>query len=92
MTERTNPLINRAFASSALPPFVTVDGQQVPTDIVSYCAWLNSREHRGGSWIVAEDKDAHGNVTNRRLEWRELTGSLDWMREKGLLPKIGRAE
>jgi hypothetical protein len=84
MTER-NPLMNRPRSTSSAPPFVTVYDQQVPTGIYDYCAWLNAKEHRRGIWAVI------GEEGKRTVEWREEVASDDWLRERGLAPKIGRA-
>ena len=84
MTEH-NPLMNRPRSISSAPAFVTVKDQQVPTDIFAYCSWLNSKEHRRGIWAVV------GNEGSRTVEWREEVASDGWLREHGLVPKIGRA-
>lgn len=87
MTERrTNRLIHVADAGgNRAPPFITVNEEQVPTEIYAYCAWLNGKERRRGTWTVV-------NVEGRKtVEWREEVASEDWLRERGLLPKIGRA-
>jgi len=87
----TNPLRRQPATNSNTPAYVMVNDQQVPTDIVEYCAWLNAKERRNGVWIVVEEKDDRGDPLPRRLDWKEQTGSTDWLREKGLLPRIGRA-
>jgi hypothetical protein len=94
MTEpRTNRLLGAASAfRGKCPPFVSVEGsdEQVPTEIHAYCAWLNSKEHRRGTWIVVkignDDESARKGV-----DWRPEVASDDWLREKGLIPQIGRA-
>lgn len=87
MTERrTNRLIGVTGSGSAkAPPFVTVNDEQVPTDIHDYCAWLNAKEHRRGVWTVVEIAGRKG------VDWREEVASDDWLREKGMIPRIGRA-
>ena len=88
----TNPLLGQARRGIA-PAFITIAGrdgdEQVPTEIHAYCAWLNSKEHRQGVWIVVETGGADSK--RKAVEWREQTGSDDWLRERGLMPRIGRA-
>ncbi len=83
MTER-NPLMNRP-RSGAAAAFVSVNNEQVPTDLHEYCAWLNRKERRNGVWAVVDD---NGRNT---IVYRQEAASADWLREKGLLPSVGRA-
>jgi len=86
MTERrTNRLIGDQGGSRAA--FVTANGDQAPTDIDGYCAWLNAQEHRRGRWIVVDDKK----IGKRRVDFVQASASDDWLREKGIVPSIGRA-
>ena len=50
-----------------------------------YCAWLNRKERRNGVWAVVDD---NGRNT---IVYRQEAASADWLREKGLLPSVGRA-
>jgi hypothetical protein len=84
MTERTNPLLNRR-PSGAGNGFVMVGDHQVPTEIHAYCAWLNERERRTGTWRVVE-RDGH-----RQVEFLTERGSAEWLADKGFAPKVGRA-
>jgi hypothetical protein len=85
MTEHRNPLMDRPRNTGSLAAFVTVEGQQVPTEIHDYCGWLNARERRSGMWTVIQAGD------RKTVEWRAHVASPDWVRERGMIPKIGRA-
>ncbi len=85
MTEHRNPLMDRPRSTGSLPAFVTVEGQQVPTDIYEYCGWLNARERRRGMWAVIQAGD------RKTVEWRAELASQDWIRERDLTPRIARA-
>lgn len=87
MTEQlppTNPLMARPRLAHSRPAFVAVNDDQVPTDIHDYCGWLNAKERRRGLWVVA-NKDGV-----KAIDWKEEIATDDWLRENGLVPKIGR--
>ena len=87
MTDRdrpTNPLLARPSLVRHLPSHVVVNDREVPTDLDAYCAYLNAREARRGRWLVVKENDV------RKVHWEEETGTDDWLRENGLVPKIGR--
>ena len=85
MTEHRNPLMDRPRSTGALSAFVTVEGEQVPTNIHDYCGWLNARERRRGMWAVIQAGD------RKTVEWRAEIASQDWIRERNLSPNIARA-
>jgi hypothetical protein len=86
MTERpTNPLLNAARVGRSLAAFVEVNGHQVPTDLDGYCAWLNERERRRGTWRIVTAG------TERELMWQPEIASSEWLRERGLIPQFDRA-
>jgi hypothetical protein len=78
MTGRTNRLIAASSSSSG------ASDTGCPKDLDGYCAWLNVREARRGQWVIATDKEGR-----RYLDWHEDIATDDWLREKGLVPKIG---
>lgn len=80
----TNPLRRQPDTSRA-PGTAFVNGEHIPTDIVGYCAWLNSKERRNGTWRVVDD----GN--GRTVTFVVEQGSADWLAERGFAPKIGKA-
>lgn len=57
-----------------------------PTNLDDYCDWLNVRERRRGRWVIVT---ADG---GRRIDWREESGSDEWLRGKGLARHPGRSE
>ena len=76
MTDRpTNRLIGNGLGRGA-PAFIEVQGHVVPTDIVEYCAWLNSREKRDGKWLVI------GDAPNREVTFSQSPGSAEWRAER----------
>ncbi|MCI1143162.1 hypothetical protein MOP88_14025 [Sphingomonas sp. WKB10] len=57
----------------------------MPTDIYDYCGWLNERERRRGRWVVAEIN------AQKAVDWREEIASDAWLRERDMIPRLGRA-
>lgn len=85
MTERrTNRLTSGGGHNGAA--YVEVNGEQVPTDLDGYCAWLNSKERRRGRWIVTKAESGR-----RSVDFVTQVASDGWLMERGLIPKIGRA-
>lgn len=80
----TNPLRRQPATSPSYGGTVMVNGHAVPTEIHAYAAWLNSHEHRAGTWRVIEREGVRG------VEFMTENGSTDWLREKGFAPKVGR--
>jgi hypothetical protein len=90
MTDQpTNRLLGkpRLVSNNKLPAFIDVKGEQVPTDLDDYCAWLNRKDRRRGLWRVVKMKD---DDERREIIWVQETGSDSWLREQGLAPQIGK--
>lgn len=79
----TNRLLKPRSQSANYGQTIIVDGHAVPTEIHAYCAWLNERERRAGTWRVVE-REGH-----RQVEFLTERGSADWLADKGFSPKIG---
>lgn len=85
MTDQSTNRLIRGGSSRNYGGCIEVDGHTVPTEINEYAAWLNDREHRAGVWRVTLVDGRKG------LEWKPQIGTDEWLRERGMIPKIGRA-
>lgn len=86
MTDKpTNRLLGSGGFGGNRPAYVEINGEMVPTNLDEYCAWLNERERRKGVWVIVQDGP------HRALDFRTEVATDGWLRDKGLIPKIGRA-
>lgn len=82
MLKPHNPLSTGYEARRTQPQ---MGGTGAPANLDDYVVWLNARDHRRGRWVIITRDGV------RALDFQTEVATDDWLRERGLIPKIGHA-